>query len=156
MGLDVIKQGREDGQQCHSDVVDALADALHLGTRLHEFAQLEHLHQLLQVFGCVLKEGPEAGFDQLRAGLHDCSERAERTRELRMAAGRHFCLMDHRAHAKQKAWAYLVSSECVRMCRQLTIIAESLPERKKTNKHSLFEEEGGLGSNGLHVTALCI
>lgn len=90
MSLDVIKQGREDGQQGHSDVVDALADALHLGTRLHEFAQLEHLHQLLQVLGCVLEESPEAGFDKLRSGLHDCSERAERTRELRMAAGRHF------------------------------------------------------------------
>lgn len=56
--------------------------------------------------------------------------------------------MDHCARAKQKPWAYLVSSECVRMCRQLTIIVESLPKREKKKKHSLFEEEGGAQAYG--------
>lgn len=36
---DVLKQGGEDGQQRHSHISDALADALHLGTGLHELAQ---------------------------------------------------------------------------------------------------------------------
>lgn len=130
----MVEQGREDGQQCHGDVVDALGDALHLGAGLHELAQLQHLQQLLQVFGRVLEEGPEAGFDQLRAGLHDrpgrpnneiCARR--RGRELSWAEG------------APKTRAYLVSSECVRMCRQLTIIAESLPGGR---------EGGGVGRKG--------
>lgn len=74
----MVEQGREDGQQCYGDVVDALADALHLGAGLHEFAQLQHLQQFFQVLRCVLEEGPESGFDQLRAGLHDRPERATR------------------------------------------------------------------------------
>lgn len=71
---DVLKEGGEDGQQRHSHVVDALRDALHLGTGLHELAQFQHLQQLLQVLGGVLKESPKTGFDQLRAGLHHRSE----------------------------------------------------------------------------------
>lgn len=74
MCLDVLKQGSEDGQQCHRHIVDALSDALHLRTRLHELPQFEHLQQLLQVLRCVLKESPKPGFDQLWARLHDCSK----------------------------------------------------------------------------------
>lgn len=44
--------------------------------------------------------------------------------------------------------AYLVSSECVRMCRQLTIIAESLPgEREESGTRGLCEE-GRRGAKG--------
>lgn len=43
MCFDVLEQGSEDGQQRHRHVADALADALHLGARLHEFPQFQHL-----------------------------------------------------------------------------------------------------------------
>lgn len=36
VGLDVLEQGGEDGQQRHRHIVDALADALHLRPGLHE------------------------------------------------------------------------------------------------------------------------
>lgn len=48
--------------------------------------------------------------------------------------------------------AYLVSSECVRMCRQLTIIAESLPAREtftvswKRSKEAQEHPESGYAS----------
>lgn len=41
-----------------------------------------------------------------------------------------FCSWWITVHMHATMWAYLVSSECVRMCRQLTIIAESLPVRE--------------------------
>lgn len=72
---DVVKDGGEDGQQRHGHVVDALADALHLSTGLHELPQFQHLQQLLQVLRRVLEERPKADFDQFGAGLHHCSER---------------------------------------------------------------------------------
>lgn len=128
MCLDVLEQGGEDGQQRHGHVADALADALHLGTGLHELPQFQHLQQLLQVLRRTLEEGPKPGFDQLRARLHDRSEGRE-----------HECCACTRLHSvldgslcvrRATTCAYLVSSECVRMCRQLTIIAESLPVRE--------------------------
>lgn len=61
----MVEQGGEDGQQRHGHVVDALTDALHLCTRLHEFPQFQHLNQLFQVLRCILEESPKPSFDQL-------------------------------------------------------------------------------------------
>lgn len=121
--LDVVEQGGEDGQQRHGHVVDALTDALHLCAGLHEFPQLQHLDQLLQVFRRVLEESPEPGFDQLRSGLHDGPEGDGGTLRADVLAGS--SLLDR----WRQTCTYLVSREWVRMSRQLTMMAESLPVR---------------------------
>lgn len=123
MCLDVVEQGGEDGQQRHGHVVDALADALHLRAGLHEFPQFQHLDQLLQVFRCVLEESPKPGFDQLRSGLHDGSETDGETR------GADACAEWSLLKCWGQTRAYLVSREWVRISRQLTMMAESLPVR---------------------------
>lgn len=58
---------------------------------------------------------------------------------------------------------YLVSSECVRMCRQLTMIAESLPvrhiyckyrfkEKRHTPKGNLTKERNPVSDKSCHLT----
>lgn len=72
---DVLKQGGEDGQQCHRGVVDVLRNALHLRARVGELPQLQVLQGLLQVLRGVLEERPQAQPHHLGARLHDRPER---------------------------------------------------------------------------------